>query len=752
MATVLDAGTTVEARGFRNLVVLFGPTLFLSAFLLFCFEPMVGKMMLPLLGGAASVWITCLLFFQLMLLTGYGYAHVLERYANLRRQIVVHSIMMAAVFMFLPVHFSVRPDQAASAHPSAWLLWQLIKTVGIPFCVVSTTAPLLQNWLSKTGTASGRDPYFLYAISNAGSLIALLTYPLLIEPRIGVRTQSWTWLAGYGALAVMVLAASVLVWTRNLGTHSGIPEPQGIPGCVPKLCAPTVRKRLFWLAAAFVPSALMMAVTNHILLNLASVPFLWIIPLAVYLITFMVAFGRRLHISHALISRVAPIVLLLLFPFVAATHGVEAKYMWYLVGAHITILLTGALLCHSALAAGRPVPQHLTEFYFWIALGGALGGAFTAVVAPFVFRTVVEYPLLVAVIAFFRESRDPDTKIDGGDLILPAVLGFLVVGASKLLQWASVDVTTDFKTTLAVDAIIILIAFLFRRRAFRFAMTMAVLVMTYRAVLPQFYGGTQFIYLARDFFGVKGVKFDVATNSRRLLHGDTLHGLESLDPELIGHPLSYYDPTGPVGDVMTMLSDRPDQRIGVVGLGTGSMAGWTAPHRHITFFDIDPQIYDIANNFFTFLARCGQNCDAVLGDGRLSIEKAPDDTFDLLMLDAFNSDSIPAHLVSREAIRMYLSKLKQNGLLMFHVSNRYMDVEGLISAAVTDASLEALVRYDDERQNSLKARSHYIVAARNAEALGMLDQDENWLRVEKPQRIHPWTDDYSNMLEIIRWR
>jgi hypothetical protein len=356
------------------------------------------------------------------------------------------------------------------------------------------------------------------------------------------------------------------------------------------------------------------------------------------------------------------------------------------------------------------------------------------------------------VLAFFRESRDPDTKINGGDLILPAVLGFLVVGASRLLQWASVDVTTDLKTTLAVDAVIILIALLFRRRAFRFGMTMAVLVMTYRAVLPQFYGGTQFIYVARDFFGVKGVKFDVATNSRRLLHGDTLHGLESLDPELIGHPLSYYDPTGPVGDVMTMLGERRDQQIGVVGLGTGSMAGWTAPHRHITFFDIDPQIYQIANNFFTFLARCGQNCDAVLGDGRLSIEKTPDETFDLLMLDAFNSDSIPAHLVSREAIHMYLSKLKQDGLLMFHVSNRYMDVEGLISAAVTDASLEALVRYDDERQNSLKARSHYIVAARNAEALGTLEGDENWLRVEKPARIHPWTDDYSNMLEIIRWQ
>jgi SAM-dependent methyltransferase len=236
------------------------------------------------------------------------------------------------------------------------------------------------------------------------------------------------------------------------------------------------------------------------------------------------------------------------------------------------------------------------------------------------------------------------------------------------------------------------------------------------------------------------------------LHGDTLHGVESLDPELLGQPVSYYHETGPVGDVMKMLSERADQRIGVVGLGTGSMAGWTAPNRQITFFDIDPQVLDIANSFFTFLPKCGKACNVVIGDGRLSIEKANDGEFDLLMLDAFNSDSIPAHLVSREAVQMYLTKLKPNGLLMFHVSNRYMDVEGLISALVTDVQLEALVRHDEDQDAVLKARSHYVVAARNAAALGSLEQDENWLKVIKPEKIHPWTDDYSNMLEILRWR
>src|SRR5262249_48916535 len=249
-------------------------------------------------------------------------------------------------------------------------------------------------------------------------------------------------------------------------------------------------------------------------------------------------------------------------------------------------------------------------------------------------------PLLVALIAFFRRSRKPQNEINGADLIVPALLGFLVVGVSKLLQWASVDIVADLRTSIACDAVIILIAYLFRNRVFRFGLAIAILVMGYQRVLPQFFGGSQFLYTARNFFGVKGVKYDVATNSRRLLHGDTLHGIESMDPELIGHPVSYYDETGPVGDIMKPLSERRAQHVGVVGLGTGSMAGWTAPYRHITFYDIDPQVYDIAANLFTFLPDCGKNCDVVIGDGRLSIEKASAGEFDMLMLDAFNSDSI----------------------------------------------------------------------------------------------------------------
>jgi SAM-dependent methyltransferase len=730
----------------------FAPTLFLSAFLLFWFEPMVGKMMLPFLGGAAAVWITCLLFFQLMLLTGYGYVHALERALGVRMQVLVHTFLMLVVFAFLPIHFEPRPTASASLYPSTWLLWELLKSVGVPFAVVSTTAPLLQNWLSKTRAGSGRDPYFLYAISNAGSLIGLLAYPLLIEPNSGVRIQSTWWFTGYVLLTLAVVSIAVLVWK----TTTQVPEMDASLEMTDDISTTTDNvswtQRLFWLAAAFVPSGLMSAVTNHILLNLASVPFLWIIPLAAYLATFMVAFGRRIHLSWSLLSRVVPIILLLFFPFVAVSRAVDAEYMWYVVAVHILVLIAGALLCHTALAARRPSSKHLTEFYLWVAIGGALGAAFTAVVAPSIFRTVVEYPLLVATLAFFRERTDVDAQVNGADLILPAALGFLVIGSSKLLQWANVDLTTNLTTPLAFDAAIILIAYLLRRRVVRFALAMAILVLTYHSLLPQFYGGAQFIFTTRNFFGVKGVKYDLASNSRRLLHGDTLHGLESLEPDLIGHPLSYYHETGPIGDVMRLLEERPEQSIGVIGLGTGSMAGWTAPHRRITFFDIDPQVYDIANRFFTFLPHCRDNCSVVIGDGRLSLEKAKEGEFDLLLLDAFNSDSIPAHLVSREAVQMYLRRLKPNGLLMFHVSNRYMDVEGLVSAIVTDAALEARIRHDEDLEaGPLKARSHYVLAAKNVLAFGPLNEDENWEKVVKPDKIQPWTDDYSNMLEILHF-
>jgi len=778
MEATIEVAAQAKAPG-HTLVGFFAPTILLSAFLLFCSEPMVGKMMLPLMGGSASVWITCLLFFQLMLLAGYAYAYVLERLASVRTQMLVHAGLMIVAAFLLPIRFSGRPDASATAHPTLWLMGMLIRSVGIPFGIISTTAPLLQNWLSKTKAVSGRDPYFLYAVSNAGSLLALLAYPLIIEPRWGVHAQSLGWAVGYGVLLVLVLAGASL--TQRWLVSDPLPASPAVPlrkgdtdtaespaaasedSSLPRGTAsersdwqgvahePSLSDRLFWLAAAFVPSGLMLAVTNHMLLNLASLPLLWVMPLALYLITFMIAFARKLRLSTRVLSALVPIVLLVLFPLVAVARPVTTKMLWYVLSAHMLLLFAGALLCHTALASKRPNTRHLTEFYFWIALGGALGGIFVAAIAPFAFNTVIEYPLLVAIIAFFREPRESSKKFTWGDAVHPAAMALLIVGAWYAFKWAMVDVLGDLKTSVSVDAVLALVALMALQRRVRFALTVAVLIVGYRLALPGFFEDYHTLHLARDFFGAKRVVYDVDSNMRRLLHGDTLHGLESMDPTLMGKPLSYYHETGPVGDIMKLIGERPSQHVAVVGLGTGTMAGWGAANRHITFFDIDPQVLDIAKGYFSYLRRCDTNCDVVIGDGRLSIERAPDNEFDVLLLDAFNSDSIPAHLVSREAVETYLKKLKPNGLILFHVSNRYMDVESLVSAVSVDAGLQGLVRYDDDETATGKTSSDYVVAARHKDDFGELNENENWTEMVKPAGIQAWTDDYSNMMTIIRW-
>ena len=750
MQTSTEEQLTASKSGSLNIVLLFAPTIFLSAFLLFCCEPMVGKMMLPYLGGAASVWITCLLFFQLMLLMGYGYAHVLERYANIRKQAAIHAALMLVTLLFLPIRFGSRPGEMATSYPTLWLLGVLLRSVGIPFCIVSTTAPLLQNWLSKTRTASGRDPYFLYAVSNAGSLMALLAYPILIEPRWGVRVQSSYWFAGYAGLVLLVFGGAAFVWKHVTDMAAARTTEDG--AAISQGDRAGWRDRLFWLTAAFVPSGLMLAVTNHMLLNLASVPFLWVMPLAIYLVTFMIAFARRFRIPPRILSFAVPVVLLVLFPLVAVSQPIAGHSLKWVLGAHLLVLFAGALLCHTALASRRPHTAQLTEFYFWVALGGALGGTFVAVVAPFVFSTVIEYPLLVAMIAFFRETREKDPKLNWADWVYPAVVALLIAGTWKLFTWAHVDVTEDIKASLGADAVLVLVAFLAQRRRIRFALALAVLIAGYHLALPGFLNDYEILHISRDFFGIKKVVFDRNSNMRKLLHGDTLHGMESQDPTLVGKPLTYYHETGPAGDVMKLISKRLNQQVGVVGLGTGSMAGWGRPDRHITFFDIDPQIPDIARAFFTFTRRCASDCNIIIGDGRLSIEKSPDGTYDVLMLDAFNSDSIPAHLVSREAVQLYLKKLKPDGMILFHVSNRYMDVEALVSAVILDAGIQGLVRYDDDEEPTGKTSSDYVVAARHSEDFGALQDDMNWSPIEEPDGIQPWTDDYSNMLKIVRWK
>jgi len=731
----------------RELIVgWLGLTLFLSAFLLFWCQPMIGKMVLPHLGGAAAVWTTCVLFFQAILLIGYLYAHGLARISSVRAQIVVHGIVLLAPFRFLPLTFSTVMTESDLSHPAASLLLKLVSAVGIPFFVVSTSAPLLQNWLSRTDIAAGKDPYFLYAASNAGSLLALIGYPFAVEPIIGVTIQSSLWKFGYLSLVLMTAVAAVFIWRQSTGATDS-----HLAAARPQLEKPKSAARVFWVVAAFVSSGLMLAATTHITSDLAAAPFLWILPLAIYLLTFIIAFAQRRSISLQRVAAWLPAVLMLLFPVICADVAAPPGLNWFLTALHLILLFVGALYCHSALAATRPEPQFLTEFYFWTALGGVLGGVFTATIAPILFSSVLEYPILVAFLAFLRVLPLKKDEVTFTDFNRPIILVIVLLLAVSI--FGRVSLASDIRFLFIAHVGFLMLLHKYRQRPLRFALTLSVLIGAYSMVSTHFLEKGVRLYSGRNFFGVKRILQD--GKLRALHHGNTVHGVENTDPALSAIPLSYYYRGSAPGDVVDRLRpDRPLNRIAVVGLGTGSMAGYATPGRQITFYDIDPQVETIAREYFTFLSRCGSACRVVVGDGRLELQRVADGSYDLLMLDAFSSDAIPAHLVSREALKVYLAKLAPDGILLFHVSNRYLNVQKLVSELVLDGGLVGFHRIDKPTAALVAqgvATSTYVVAAHCLEDLGNIASDNRWTRLSERSGVNVWTDDYSSLLQLVKW-
>jgi SAM-dependent methyltransferase len=415
---------------------------------------------------------------------------------------------------------------------------------------------------------------------------------------------------------------------------------------------------------------------------------------------------------------------------------------------HLVLLSCGALLCHTALSESRPDPRHLTEFYFWIALGGVLGGVFAAIIAPLIFKTVLEYPLLVALLPLFRQG-----KFKRDNWLIPLLFAAAVLSGWAVFRTTGVYAHPEAFAVAHIAAVFI--CYIFERHTLRFALCFALLMMVYSLTLRSSIEGANRIYAGRNFFGVKKVLDDPETHLRRLMHGDTLHGVESTDPVRMGKPLSYYHPTGPVGDVIHVMQERGGfQHFGVIGLGSGSMAAYADSNHPVTFYEIDPSIEQVARRFFTFLKQCGANCNILIGDGRLQLAQSADGSFDLLMLDAFSSDSIAAHLLSREAFQLYISKLAPGGVLLFHVSNRYLKVEQLVSAQATDAGLVAFSRSDatGDLNKEGKVGSDHVIAARRIEDLGSLPGMSGWKPVTRSVNLRPWTDDYSNLLDLVRWR
>ena len=740
------------------MVWLFVAALFTSAMLLFWVQPMVAKMLLPLLGGTPAVWNTCMVFFQAVLLAGYAYAHLLTTRFPVRVQTLIHFCLLLIALAVLPMGLSSRAAQSApwQSDPTLWLLWALVVVVALPFFILSASAPLLQSWFSRLDHRSSADPYFLYAASNLGSLIGLIGYPVLIEPGFPLQTQSRIWDAGYCLLIVLFAGSALVLWRKQgitAGPSVSLVEVQGKAVASTQNDAVNWPRRLRWIFWAFIPSSLMLGVTTYLSTDIASVPLLWVVPLGLYLVTFVLVFSRQQIVPPHLFVRALPLVAVVLVFMMLTDMG---NLVWLQMVLHLGFFFVAGMVWHGRLAGDRPASRQLTEFYFCMSVGGVLGGLFNALLAPVIFHTVVEYRLMIVVACILWPAKG-ETFFEGRrfvrDLIWPLGIGLLTTGLAVLMSKLGAGLQANLMIVFGVPVILCYIIVM-QRRPFPFALAIGAVL-----VASQFYTGLHghTLYVERNFFGT--LRFTVDPDGRfyRLYHGTTVHGMEFIAPERQGEPLAYYHRIGPCGQAMQAFNSRPDAtNVAVIGLGAGSMIAYAHPGQRWTFYEINPAVIQLAQdtNFFTFLHRnTNASVDFKLGDARLRLREATAGRFDLLVCDAFGSDAPPLHLLNREAMDLYLSKLAPNGLLLMHISSRYLNFRPVIGNLAEHFQLEAIINTDTEPPTKYgKFPSTWVVLARHPEDLGSLRNNSHWLPLPPKPGMRLWTDNYSNILGIFNWQ
>jgi hypothetical protein len=797
------------APGRTSLMILFSVTIFVSASLLFLVEPMFAKFILPLFGSTPAVWTGSMMFFQMALLIGYLYVHATTAWLGARKQAVLHLAVVLLPLLVLPL--AVPADEwapSSEANPIFLLLGLLLVSVGLPFFAISTTNPLVQRWLADTDHPAARDPYFLYRASNLGSVIGLLGYPLLLERELTLDTQGIVWSVGYGLLLILVLASAVMLWRSprpSVAEGEEAAEPlAGDPvsgGGSPQTADPslvaepreerlTLVRRLRWIGLTFVPSSLMLGVTAFITTDITPIPLLWVIPLSLYLFSFVVVFSpsqRMPDLIHKVMVGTLPVMMAVL----VLTILIELRNpYWLLIMLHLVGFFVVAMVLHGEVARDRPPARNLTEFYLWVSVGGFLGGVFNALIAPIAFDTVVEYPLAIVLACVFLPglvlSRLLQSDRDGGeegrsregeevsgdgeeqretitssgsrtpgsrqmalalDLALPLALGLAMWGISTAIdEYLPVDyISLAWQTMLGLAVGLCLWFAYSATRPIRFGLGIAAIL-----IVGTITSGAGALYEDRSFFGVYRVTGDDQVHT--LVFGDTNHGSQVLEvqpPE----PTTYYHPTGPVGQVFDALPEATS-RPAVVGLGTGTMACYNRPGQQLTFYEIDPLVESIArnNDLFTYLRDCpGQN-DVVLGDARLSLADAPDAEYGIIVADAFSSDAIPVHLMTREAVDLYFDKLQSDGVLLMHISNRHLEIEPVLGNVAQDAGLVCRAQYDQENESTPgKFISHWVMMSREEGALGSMADDARWSSCETNPDSPVWTDDYSNLLSTFVW-
>jgi hypothetical protein len=683
------------------------------------------------------------MYFQSVLLLGYLYAHASARLLPTRKQIVLHVSLLVICLVQLPLGLPEGWQPPASGNVIPWLIAVLTVSLGAPFLVLSATAPLLQRWLA-TADPPVRNPYVLYAASNAGSFLGLLAFPLVFEPGLTLSSQSVLWTAVYGFAVLLIAACGWMLWRR---TRESIRAEEVLDDSPP----PAWRNRFQWIALAFVPSSLLLGITTFLSTDVAATPLLWVIPLSLYLLTFVIVFSRGAEriaggaaVMHALL-----VTMLALVYFWQTSLGFRRAY-----ALHLGVFALTTLVLHGRLAASRPSPKYLTEFYLWMSFGGALGGAFTALVVPMIFDSTGDYLMMVALACFLRPSFRMTRrqflfeKQNAAFAVLPA----LMLYAASKEKLGLVDVAgLPLAFILSVAAAFFIMALM--PSSLRFGIAIAAVGFAGYVLI----GDRATLFSDRSFFGI----YRVARGTGQvhlLYHGTTIHGAQFLDSARRLTPVTYYHPDGPVGDVFRAVqSGQGARNIGIVGLGTGSILCYSKPGETWTFFEIDPKVADIANDqrFFSFLSDCEVKPRIVFGDARLTLGRETPGSYSLLVVDAFSSDAIPVHMLTREALALYQRLLDERGLLMLHISNRRLDLEPVVAELARDAGLDAMINNhhveDSVQDRQYNYGSDWVVLARDSADFGPLASDTLWSRLVPDRPSRPWTDDYSNIFSVIRW-
>ncbi|WP_271300760.1 spermidine synthase [Sphingomonas sp. CV7422] len=721
--------------------ITFVATILTGSFLLFLVQPMVARMALPRLGGAPAVWNSAMLVYQTLLLAGYAYAHALAR---LRPwvQAAVHVGVLLIGAAWLPIGLTLGGGPAGLT-PALWVPWLLGASIGPLFFAVSAQAPLVQRWFSIASRDG--DPYALYAASNLGSFGGLIAYPLVVEPLLALRQQSWLWSAGYAVLILLVIACAIRL---PRGASADVARPSSAPA--------TRRRVLHWIALSLVPSGLMLATSTYITTDIVAMPLLWVLPLGLYLLSFTIAFAANREIAD-LLTRIAPITILM---FGGVMIGGFNESPLINLAIALTLLFMVSVALHTQLYRLRPEPDRLTGFYLAMAVGGALGGVFAGLVAPVVFDWTYEYPILIFAAGLLVPQVFLTHRIRGL-WRTPAKRRFAYAGVIALLVLLTTltfrgpaDLFGEGHQGLTFIGIA-LIGVISVGARLSYALILAVALVIFggwRAVELSLAHGAR----TRSYFGVYTVRD--GRGVRELDHGTTVHGIQFTgSPVLERLPTTYYAPPSGIGRAMEALDGLygPTARVGVVGLGTGTLACYAQPAQRWRFYEIDPVVVRIARDTgqFTYLRDCLPHPDIRVGDARISLEADRPASLDLLALDAFSSDAIPMHLMTQEAFADYARVLQPRGLLLVHISNRFLDLEPVVAAAARAGGWQAVkLYYQPPQQTPVASPSQWIALSRDAATMRALKAaDRRWAPLVGRPGFVAWTDDYSTILPLLKW-